>query len=317
MTTGQTNNVWTQLKNNSSIRIDFETAFNFHWIKDISGAYGFHIKFDKPLLREEIIEKLRGITIVKGGKEDVFTDFVLWLNNNDEWPLFHTLCTDLLGMSTVCVKEIDLLHAVNARLKKWQRFLSNDNAFAMSEIRQMGLFAELLCLRDFVILNFGTRQGIISWTGPDFHKQDFALPSMLVEVKSYITSKGPFVRISSAHQLFSTTNLMLIAYGLVQNDAGSSIKELADEIRTSIINEGGDSELFDGKLAACGYISGVTTGPFLKFNNNIITAYNVNEMFPKIVPSDLPAEIVSVEYSIDLSNCNSYAVDLSSCLNSF
>jgi hypothetical protein len=36
--------------------------------------------------------------------------------------------------------------------------------------KQMGLFSELLCLRDIILPRYGVEQAIISWVGPDFDK---------------------------------------------------------------------------------------------------------------------------------------------------
>ena len=309
-------NVWTDLSNNSSIRIDLETPFNFFWIKDISGRFGFHIKFYGLTFNGTIVEKLKGITVVKGIQDGTLTDFALWLNSNNDWQLFLALCNDLLSVSTPCVNETGLFNVINKRLQKWQRFLSNDNSFSMTEIKQMGLFAELLCLKNMIIPNFEISQALISWVGPDYHKQDFSLPNLLIEVKSYITSKGPLVKISSANQLVCDIKpLFLLSYGLTRDDLGSSIVNLIDEITLIIDQKHGDIDIFNLKLSEYGYIDGLTPGPFSKFRQDIIRSYTVNDSFPKIVPNLIDDRIVALEYSIDLAKCGEFITEPISLFN--
>jgi hypothetical protein len=315
MMTNDVKNIWSDLSNNSSIRIEIETPFNFFWIKDMEGRYGFHIRFDHVTFSDPIIEKLKGITIIKGTKQSVLTDFALWLNNKNDHQLFASLCHDLIAVSSSCIDEFELLHAVNNRLKKWQRFLSNDSSFLMSEQKQMGLFGELLCLKKYIVPKLGFPQSLISWVGPDYHKQDFSLQSYSIEVKAFISSKGPFVNISSAHQLLSDSPLYLFAFGLTRDEKGLSIYDLINDVKSIIAELHGDQDMFDEKLSEYGYIDGITIGPFVRFGNDQIKAFTVAEGFPKILPGSIDARITTVEYSIDLSKCNEFKVEPYSVLN--
>jgi len=303
-------NIWSKLNHNSSKRIDMETPFNFFWIKDLSGKYGFHVKFDKVEFGDSLIENLKGIKIITGFSEALLTDFVLWLNNKTDWQLFRTLCNDILATSIPCTRESELIRAIDNRLKKWKKFLQHDNSFAMSEKKQMGLFGELQCLKNIILPAVGIKQALISWVGPDYDKQDFSLPNISIEVKSYISSHGPIVKISSAYQLLNEIKpLYLFAFGLTRNETGLTIVDLINELTEIILSKNGDIDTFEQKLSEYGYIIGLTIGPFTKFSIDHLYAFMVNDDFPKIIPGNINSAITSIEYSIDLSKCSNFKVD--------
>lgn len=306
------NNPWEKMHLSSVRRVDRDTPFNYFWLLDENGRYGLLIKFNSLSLEDEIVNQLKGITIISRLKEDGSTDIFYILNNNSEWEMFVALCQDLLTTSDSSTNERELFLVLMSRLKRWQIFLSQNSTRELSERKQMGLFAELLILRDYVIPKFGTSNSITSWTGPQFDKQDFSFDGFFIEVKSFVSSKSAIVQISSLHQLLNTIKpLYMTVIGLSRNENGRSIVDLIFDISALTIKVASNcNEVFESKLAEYGYIHGFTIPPFYAFNCDNIQAFTIVDSFPRITPATVANQIISAEYKIDLTRCQEFRIDI-------
>jgi len=210
-----------------------------------------------------------------------------------------------------------MINAVEIRLKKWQELLKIDTTSKLTIEKQMGLFSELLCLKEIIIPKKGILQAVISWVGPEFDKQDFLLDHSAVEVKSFRVSKGPIVSISSLQQLqCEKETLYLLVYGLTPSDKGISLDFIIDSIK-ELINQNANFDtltLFENKLKDYGYIPELINEPLQKFISNTPKAYIVSESFPKINPKDVKSPIISVKFSIDLSKCVEFEIPVTSLI---
>jgi hypothetical protein len=153
------------------------------------------------------------------------------LNEKEDWQIFHALCEDLISVSEkhkVCAK---MQYAVENRLLRWKQLLKSQHIPKMTLERQMGLFSELLCLRNVAAAEHGLKSAVNAWVGPEFDKQDFSFESSAVEVKSFRSSKGSTVSISSIGQLdCPKERFYLLAYGLTCCDNGESIADIVEDI---------------------------------------------------------------------------------------
>ena len=151
---------------------------------------------------------------------------------------------------------------------------------------------------------------ILSWVGPEFDKQDFLLENSVIEIKSYCTSKGPIVHISSPYQLYSEKlPLYLITCGLTETENGRTIEDLAISIKQILENEAVDFlDVFDTKLAEYGYFSEVSIEPLNNFIIDSIKIFSIEEEFPRIVPHKIKSQITALKYSVDLSKCTEFEV---------
>lgn len=295
------------MPNDAARRVDVETAYDFFWITDEKGRYGLLIKFGFLLDDSEIEEKVKGITIVKSS-EDALGKLYFVLNNNKDWEIFLSVCTDLVFMSAGCREEADMIPVINKRIRRWQKFLSEESSISMPEILQMGLFTELYFLLNDLLPVLDYKDAINSWVGPDADKKDFSLDEIFVEVKSFISSKGPLIKISSLHQLeFEIKPLYLTAYGLTKSNSGQTIIDLIRQIYSEIPEEDNTSlNSFDVRLAAYGYMADITEGPFYAFNVDVAKSYLVSKGFPKILSENIDNRISAVQYTIDLAKCGAF-----------
>ncbi|KJS87145.1 MAG: hypothetical protein JM58_05265 [Peptococcaceae bacterium BICA1-8] len=307
-------NPWAKMSTSSQRRIDFQTQHNLFWVKDFHGNYGFCLQSMNGFDIDENTIRLRGISILKRNTEKGIVELFLILSKKEDWEIFLTLCEDLVAVTKNYHSDIEMICAIENRLKRWQQLLKQEKSQELTIEKQMGLFSELLCLRDFVAKRAGIKQSIISWVGPESDKQDFLLEDIVIEVKSHRTSKGDFAHISSQLQLNSEKEpLYLFSYALTPSENGLSIEDISKSIRMQINRESNDLIYqFENKLMEYGYFLEFNKESLQKFIVDKLKVFHVSDTFPKISVKDIRSQIVAVKYTIDLSQCSDYEVEIQS-----
>lgn len=305
------NNPWNNMFISSGRRIDTETNHNIFWILDDGGRAGIRISFKTIPAEFEDVGKFSGISMIIRYLTDSDDELYLILNNSSDKEIFHTLCSNLISIAVSIRDETQMFIAILKRLKHWQRFLSQVASKMLSEQVQMGLYGELIFLIECVMPTMSDKDALLSWVGPDFHKQDFSFENSLVEIKTFISSNGPFIKISSMHQLiFELKPLTLVVYGLTKNNTGRSIIDLIKEIKDKFTDNHYLLDIFESKLALYGYLDGISEGPFFKYFTDTKKAFEVNSEFPKITPKEIANQIVALQYTIDLSKCSIFETNI-------
>lgn len=294
---------WTQRRAAS------EVLHDVFWITDSMGNYGFLIETKDVALSAKDTLNLKGIAVIKRIADRDMYEFILILNDKEEWRVFKALCRDLIEVIISHEDRRKMVAAIEDRLRQWQRLLQRRPAPLTIE-RQMGLFSELLCLRDVATKKErSVGHAISSWVGPDFDKQDFLMSAAVVEVKSYRTSGGESVKISSVDQLYCNKDpLYLLSYGLTPSASGISVAELSHDIKGLLDSEHLE-DLFESKLWQYGYTHEDANGPLQGFVVDKIRVFKIVADFPRIVPTSIKSEITSVKYVIDLSHCGEFELD--------
>lgn len=310
-------NPWIKMDRLSQRRVDAATSHNLFWIIDSKGNYGLKIQTDGAFSKETHMIKLKSIHLIKDETQVDQAAFFLILQNLHEWEIFYTLCEDLIKVVLNYPNSSKMIEAVEQRLKRWQQLLQYDKTSSFTIERQMGLFAELCCFVEVIIPKVGVRQALISWNGPEADKQDFLLDDSVLEVKSYRTSKGDAVSISSLKQLYSEKeSIYLATFALTASENGQSIEELVNKIRFLIIEQGSsaDLELFEAKLISYGYAPELIKEELNSFIVDKQRLFYVAEEFPKITPKDVSDAIILATYSIDLARCEKFEISLDTFL---
>ncbi|MBW4874383.1 MAG: PD-(D/E)XK motif protein, partial [Paeniclostridium sp.] len=231
-------NPWIDMDINSQRRVDKNLNYDFFWMLDIEGKYGFFIDSRNILEDDKTDISLKGISIKKVSIDTNISRLYLILNDNDDYEIFLTLCQDLINTANKYDNKQEIIVEIENRLKRWQHLLKNNNYSGLTIERQMGLFSELIFLKNKIASEVGITDAIISWVGPDFDKQDFSIESATIEVKSYKTTKGEIIYISSLQQLQSPKlPLYLVAYGLTISERGLSILDIIESIEKQISDE--------------------------------------------------------------------------------
>lgn len=309
-------NPWQDMPESTQRRVKYDVSHNLFWITDLEGKFGFLLQSKELFDDVKLPANLNGIELLKRNSTYNFGELFLVLSDKEDWQIFYTLCKDLISITDNYDDDRAMISAVEVRLKRWQQLLKQDRNKAMDFNRQMGLFSELLCLRDVILPKYGINQAIISWVGADFDKQDFLLDNVIIEVKSYKTSKGQTVHISSIKQLISDkTPLFLLTYGLTQAENGESIADIVGNIESYLKTESNEIKAkFEGKLLEYGYIPEIIKTPFYKFIVDKNRVFLTSGKFPKIQPHYIKHGITEVKYSIDLLECDDYEQEINNFL---
>lgn len=295
------------MQNNTHRRVA-NVSFDMFYMVDLQGKYAFHIHTPFEYKNLKIL-RLKGILIQKQSS-DFGTDFFIALKDNEEWSIFARLCDDLISIVKAqnCTEE-NLLEVIENRLEDWREFLLSYRGAEFSLIKQMGLFSELLCLKDIVAKQIGYENAILYWVGAEFHKQDFVLDNKAIEVKSYATSKSPIVEVSSTEQLCSDKDkFYLVAYGLSISSNGQTCEDIVSNIEKELHNLPNTKQSFNKKLLEYGYINNIENEKYSFVVDNLMI-FSVRKKFPKITPQDLPYAISSVKYSLNLLQCQDFRID--------
>lgn len=309
-------NPWANMSASSQRRIDFKTHHNLFWVKDFHGNYGFCLQTKNRFNIDENTIRLKGISIIKRNIDKENVELFLILGKEQDWEIFLALCGDLIAATKKYDSDLEMINAVENRLKRWQQLLKQVKNQELTIEKQMGLFSELMSLRDFVARKNGMKSAILSWVGPQLDKQDFLLDDMVIEVKSHRTSKGDYAHISSHMQLNSEKEpFYLFSYALTSSENGLSIEDISQSIINQLVGESNDViDLFNSKLMEYGYIPEIIKEPLQKFIVDKLKIFHLSDTFPKISSGDVRSEIVAVKYTIDLSQCSDYEVKIESLL---
>jgi len=234
--------------------------------------------------------------------------FTLKSNSNSSLDMFKYIFKDILNSVNFNISERKSLVDLCTRYEHWQQLLSRlPDSFG--RLKQQGLLAELLVLRDNLIPNYGVDKALEMWQGPKGAKQDFILPESWIEVKSTNLGKRE-IHISSLEQLDSP-----ISYGelsvvkLQESNAYDSsaicLSTVIDEIESEI-NDDLIAIDFKEKLLLVGY--GQNKENELYFRVCDIESYRVNEEFPKIKRNDISTAITKVSYTLNLEAISNFKI---------
>ncbi|MFC3199887.1 PD-(D/E)XK motif protein [Parapedobacter deserti] len=300
------NNPWEPMNIGSSRRINSEIPHDVFWIKDEQGNYGFFLQSAEKFKSPETDIRLKGVTLIKRNTISCGELFLI-LNKRSDWELFLSLCKDILSVCIAYSSNSKMVHAVEARLKRWQVFLMQNNDPFMSVELQMGLFTELTCLRNLMPI-YGVKDSIIAWCGPERDRKDFNFPNVMFEVKSFKTSKGPEIIISSAHQLLKGSKpLYIVSYGLTPSEKGSSVKNIVSELDNLLKDESLlTRQLFENKVISYGYMPDMNDNTLIKFTIDNLRVFEITDDFPRLVPQHVPSEIIKLNYTLDLELCKKH-----------
>lgn len=304
-------NPWEDISYDSQRRADINK--DIYWVKESKGDYGICIEInDENDVKINDIE-LKDIEVLKGFHKFKGTlQWFLMLRNIDEWQIFKVLCEDLIGVATRAKSEKAMVATMEIRLRRWQNLLKQKKYVSLPLELQMGLYSELDCLINTIAPKIGLEVALENWVGPESDKQDFLLDASALEVKSYRTSKGEKIIISSKDQLTSEKeNLYLVTYALTKSNKGKSILTIIDAIKGELKEADNEYliDLFEFKLLDYGYSSLIHKSEQLEsFIIDKIKYYKINQKFPRLTSNQIPAEIISVKYQIDMSLCEEWEI---------
>lgn len=230
--------------------------------------------------------------------------------NEKNRDIFARLCVDLVDSSIDAKSEKEGLELVTKRFVAWQRLFANLKTTLSTSVLK-GMVGELLFAKNQMEPHLGWEKTMESWQGPDGADRDYVLDNTWYEIKAVSTGKN-IVTISSLNQLEVDNDGFLVTY-LVDESSSTdgeafNISQFINSYRELMKNSPIALMDFEQKLISLGYMD-KNEYDYIYFKCNGVTYYKVNNSFPKLVSSSVPAEIVGAKYDIDLAGINKWKVD--------
>ena len=224
------------------------------------------------------------------------------LLRDEQQGVFATLCCDIIEYSRTAAHAVDALKLVISRFKQWSKLLEVQKSALMDENSRKGLLGELLFLEERIHNMESALNAVQGWIAPEKAAQDFAYNDGWYEVKS-IGASVSSVKISSLEQLANAGAGELIVMRIEKTAperAGAiSLNDMVGRISATLIEDTDALDLFRSKLNSYGYID-LQEYSEPKYHCSGEQRYHVDEMFPRITKTNVPAQVVSVVYELDL-----------------
>jgi len=226
--------------------------------------------------------------------------------------VFLIMSDDICDLLVSSSSELDSLHLLHDRLGCWQSFMKLSGPEGLGRERSIGLYGELLVMRDLMIPQFGTRASVSGWRGFKKAPQDFQVPGFALEVKTTTASIPDRIHISNVQQLDNQGpgHMILTLVHLDRNESSGdgTLPEIVDELRTMLPDT--ELDLFNAGLIEVGYHDMHRdlyehTYYVLKQRKH----YEVVEDFPHITLEMIPEGVKSVKYSISIDACGPFELE--------
>jgi hypothetical protein len=183
----------------------------------------------------------------------------------------------------------------------------------LSLLNCMGLYGELLQLKNYLLNNNDQAYILSGWNRPAPANHDFDFETEAIEIKT-ISKDKTTVRITSAFQLEAPKgkSLILKIYRIeaiqqsITDSLGDLYQEIWDMLTSDVIKDEFAMKCITDRIKYGG--PKITKLPF-KFILLEEVKYNVDQnLFPRIKRQDLTTAISNINYSIDLSAIENYKI---------
>jgi hypothetical protein len=226
--------------------------------------------------------------------------------------VFTAFAANLAAAILKTQSDKDAVSTLVGKFHSWRRFFSGNASDGLSENEAQGLWGELWVMRHLLFPIWGGRV-VASWTGPGGDDIDYRAGLSAAEVKTLRGDQPAVARITSERQLDPPvgTSLVLIAVLVDRHRQGAG--ESLTEMVTACFELFEEPEKFqlDDLLSEYGYLE-IHRAQYEQTRYSIreVRAFHVRDRFPRITESELPEGVGSVKYSLALSACQEWAVNL-------
>lgn len=235
------------------------------------------------------------------------TRLVCTLLDAEMFDKFRTIAKDVAAYSSE-YGGLNLFRSVIARIYSWSEFLKpSRSGLGFREL--IGFWGELFIFHSHFVEGFGFEDALKAWIGPENKKQDFTFGDYAFEIKTSIVGDNNDLKISSIEQLQKVTNSLYLITLRINESLGLSGLTVADLVDKCIALIDEDDALKSEFLHKITEKYGKANDAELarKFIDISITAYEVTDDFPRIVPENLPHEqILKAKYTIDGNSLEKY-----------
>ena len=296
-------------------RVDAALPWDFFWARAADRRVMLtllHAASSSPATR---LPQIRDIEVTLSDADEHGTRTLGFkLRDSSLQDLFHTLCIDIISAAADAASEPDAVSTALRRTWRWHHLLRGGRAGLLSLEEQKGLIGELLVLERFLLPLLPASTAVAAWLGPLGSPKDFEVSLLAIEAKARRGGAGPYVAISSEHQLDSDglDSLFLHVVDLSvapETSSGSfSVSDVAARVRSRIMtDEPGLAGTFDGLLTAAGLDEedDYSGSLWVEGRSRI---YAVLPDFPRITAAAAPPGVERVTYAIGLNRCEPFEV---------
>ena len=245
------------------------------------------------------------------------TQLVLTLRERGKFDIFRVLCGDLMNATRKHnqAESGAAFIAVLNRLRRWQQMLDHAAVNLLTRQEQIGLFGELLFLRDFMGASIGIPNATMTWEGPEGDEQDFQFRGTALEVKTRLVSSDSSVSVSSINQLDPSRGPIILccqSLGLATGEinGGQSLNSLVNQIAESLAGgDGQASDRFESNLL----LSGFERRPEYDALSWVLSNrefFSVEAEFPSLRAGSVPDGVSKVRYQLSLAACAPFKISI-------
>lgn len=295
------------------LRADPSHPLDFRIGRDARGRFAFQLEGsgDLPEVRADDAPAGMDVTMDEaGGGTGRLT---LLLHDGEDLPIFRALCGDLLAAT----HELQPSEAVRAmrlllgRLHQWQEVLARRRRGRLSRSEELGLFGELLFIRDALAPRTGLASAVTAWRGPYGDEQDFVIQGAVLEVKTHGMTSDARIMVSSEDQLDSSSVRVFLCRQCVAAapaaSGGESLDGLVAELVAATAEMPATNVRLRTGLEAAGWVKDAAYGETWVLGDR--SWYDVADGFPRIVRSDLRPGVERVRYQIAVADCAPFLCD--------
>lgn len=295
------------------LRADPRHPLDFRIGRDARGRFAFQLEATGVPPGITGIESPAGMDLVLEYIGDDVGRLTLLLHDREDFEIFRVLCDDLLEVT----RAMDLQDAPSAvnmllgRLDRWQKVLARRRQGRLTRNEEIGLFGELLFLRDVLSARSGISSAVAAWRGPYGDEQDFAVAGAIIEVKTQGTTSDSWILVSSEDQLDPSSGEIFLCRQCIAASTYvghcESLDGLVRQLLAATSSVPVSNSLLRTGLAAAGWKEGAGyhQGWWLEERS----FYRVEEGFPSIVRADLRPGVARVTYQIAAAACQPFRVE--------
>lgn len=266
--------------------------------------------YDKSVVSKFPNWKGIDLSIIKidyGSDKGIYISFQQLSGYDDN--IYDTVIEDMLKNLENATDERQSINVIGKVLVKWKQFFVMQHELVMPEIKQQGLFGELLFLEK-MIHKYGNK-ALGFWSGCNAETHDFYISGDAVEVKTTSVNSANKVTISNEYQLDNNDiagKLYLVFIALRKSESdGETIPILVERIINKLTtNE--SLEIFEERLFKYGYLLKCPEMYKIGFSKREIRYFQVNNKFPKLTRAVIPKGITNVNYILNLDGCDEFVI---------
>ncbi len=229
--------------------------------------------------------------------------FLDLIANPSHERVFTPVCREVV--EAVLVQRREPWAAVATTIRAWQSAWKLARP-EMEKSVQIGLFGELLVLRNLMIPSLGPA-AVAQWSGPESERHDFIAGQVHLEVKTTTRKSRHEHEISRLDQLRvpAGRQLLVVSVRLEESIGGEeTVATCMDSVTDLLRGDAAALDEFMAKMVKLGWSEEMRrSGELLRFTVRDASVYPVDAEFPRL-PDDFtpPSGVVSVRYTVDLAN---------------